>query len=391
MPSAPAVGVNRWSTVAAYAAVAAATQLLWLTYAPITTATAEHFGVSEGAVGWLANVFPLFYVVLAIPAGIVLDRWFVGGLRAGAVLTAAGGCLRLLGDGYAWAMAGQVLIAVAQPLVLNAITGVAGRYLHPSGRPSGIAVGTASTFAGLVLAFALGTVLPDSSQLQVLLTIQAGFAVLAAGWLVLATRHPGDFHQPRLATGFRAVSTAWADRGLRRLCALVFLPFGAFIALSTWTQALLEPAGVSSENAGILLIVNVVVGVAGCAVVPVWAARRRREASTLGVAVLATAVCCLLLAVAPSLALGFVAFAVIGFLLLPALPIVLELSERRQGAGEGTAAGLIWLSGNAGGLVVAALVGALVDHPAVAFGVLAVLMVLPLPLVRGLARAERVA
>ncbi|RIJ76483.1 hypothetical protein D1871_12150 [Nakamurella silvestris] len=169
----------------------------------------------------------------------------------------------------------------------------------------------------------------------------------------------------------------------------MFLPFGAFIALSTWTQALLEPAGVSSASAGILLIVNVVVGVAGCAVVPVWAARRRREASTLGVAVLATAVCCVLLAAAPGLAVGFVAFTVIGFLLLPALPIVLELSERRKGAGEGTAAGLIWLSGNAGGLVVAGVVGALVDHPGTAFAVLAVLMILPLPLVRGLARSTR--
>lgn len=382
------LGANRWATVAAYAAVAAATQLLWLTYAPITTATAQHFGVSEGAVGWLANVFPLFYVVLAIPAGIILDRWFVGGLRAGALLTAAGGVLRLVGDGYGWAMAGQVLIAVGQPLVLNAITGVAGRYLAPGSRPSGIAAGTASTFAGLVLAFALGTVLPDSSDLRLLLGIQAAFAIVAAGWLVLATRHPGDFHQPRVPAGFRAVSAAWADPGLRRLCALVFLPFGAFIALSTWTQALLEPAGVSSASAGILLIVNVVVGVAGCAVVPVWAARRRREASTLGVAVLATAVCCVLLATAPGLAVGFVAFTVIGFLLLPALPIVLELSERRKG-GEGTAAGLIWLSGNAGGLVVAGVVGALVDHPGTAFAVLAVLMILPLPLVRGLARSTR--
>ena len=62
----------RWGTVAAYAAVAAANQLLWLTYAPITTDTAEHFGVSESAVGWLTQVFPLLYVLLAIPAGMAL-------------------------------------------------------------------------------------------------------------------------------------------------------------------------------------------------------------------------------------------------------------------------------------------------------------------------------
>ena len=81
---------NRWGVVVAYAALGAATQVLWLTFAPITTATAEHYGVSEGAVGWLAEIFPLLYVVLAIPAGMALDRWFVPMLRAGAALTATG-------------------------------------------------------------------------------------------------------------------------------------------------------------------------------------------------------------------------------------------------------------------------------------------------------------
>ena len=71
---------TRWGAIAAYAGVAAANQLLWLTFAPITTATAEHYGVCEGAVGWLSQVFPLLYVLLAIPAGIALDR----GVPAGA-------------------------------------------------------------------------------------------------------------------------------------------------------------------------------------------------------------------------------------------------------------------------------------------------------------------
>ena len=115
----------RWGTVAAYAAVAAANQLLWLTYAPITTATAEHFGVSESAVGWLSQVFPLLYVVLAIPAGLALDRAFRPALLAGAWLTAVGGAVRLGIDTFAAALAGQILIAIAQPLILNAVTKVA--------------------------------------------------------------------------------------------------------------------------------------------------------------------------------------------------------------------------------------------------------------------------
>ena len=43
--------------------------MLWLTFAPIDTDVARDFGVSKNAVGWLAQVFPLLYVVLALPAG----------------------------------------------------------------------------------------------------------------------------------------------------------------------------------------------------------------------------------------------------------------------------------------------------------------------------------
>ena len=61
---------NRWQVIAAYGMVCAATQVLWLSYAAITTSTAKYYGVSVGAVGWLAEIFPLLYVLLAIPAGI---------------------------------------------------------------------------------------------------------------------------------------------------------------------------------------------------------------------------------------------------------------------------------------------------------------------------------
>lgn len=81
---------NRWTVVAAYCAVSSANQMLWLTFAPITTVAASHCRVSVSAMGWMAEVFPLVYVVLALPAGALLDRWFRGWLGIGGVLTATG-------------------------------------------------------------------------------------------------------------------------------------------------------------------------------------------------------------------------------------------------------------------------------------------------------------
>ena len=373
--------------VAVFALLGATTQVLWVTYAPVTDAAGRYYDVGDGAVGWLANVFPLLYVVLAIPAGIVLDRWFRGGLAAGALLTAAGAAVRILGDTYVFALAGQLVVAVAQPLVLNAITGVAGRYLAERDRPTGIAIGSASTFAGLIVGFGLGAVFTD--DVPALLLVQAGLAAVAAVAVLSVLRTPAEHRAEAAPAGFGALRIAWGDPFIRRLCALVFVPFGVFVALSTFAQPLLEPAGVPEETAGLILIANVVAGVVGCAVVPVWASRRKRELAVLTTSLLVTTVACVVLALVPGVATGFVALALIGFGLLPALPIVLELTERRAGRSEGTAAGLMWLAGNLGGLVVAAVVGVLVDEPLLAFLLLAVLSLLTLPLLRSFSRVSR--
>jgi hypothetical protein len=158
--------------VLAYAALSAANQMLWLTFTPFTTDAAHHYGVSSGAIGWFAEIFPLVYVLLAVPAGTLIDRGLPFWLGTGAVLTAAGGLLRLAGDGYLPVLAGQLLVAVAQPLVLNAVTKVSGSYLRPADRASGIAVSSAGIFAGMLLALVTGAAL-GAHHLHVLLVLQA--------------------------------------------------------------------------------------------------------------------------------------------------------------------------------------------------------------------------
>jgi len=50
---------------------------------------------------------------------------------------------------------------------------------------------------------------------------------------------------------------------------------------------------------------------------------------------------------------GLVASAWIGLLQLTTLPVILTMVEQPAGRRGGTATGLVWLAGNAGGIVVA--------------------------------------
>ncbi|MGN6723003.1 MAG: MFS transporter [Marmoricola sp.] len=384
-PAAEAHGRSRWSVIVAYGLLAAATQALLVNYAPVTHDAAHHFRVSETAIGWLAEVFVLVYVIFAIPAGLILDRFFRPGLIAGAVLTAVGAFLRLGGDSYSWALLGQIVAAFGQPLVLNGITGLVVLYLAKKDRTAGIGMASAATFAGMVVGFAVGAILPGAQHIRTLTLVTALIALVAAVYLIATlclVRPRASVEEMPATGGLQSFRAALGNRHLRRLCVLVIVPMGTFIALTTYTQSLLQPAGVTEASAGIILALTTIAGVVGCAIVPVWAEKRQREVKVMSVAIIVTAVACLVLALVPSTATGYLMLIAIGVALLPALPIVLALTERYAPDAEGTAAGLIWLAGNLGGVLVTTIVGILVHHSATAFVVLAGVTALVLPALR---------
>jgi predicted MFS family arabinose efflux permease len=374
-----------WAVVVAYALVVACTQMLWLTFAPIDTDVASDFGVSKNAVGWLAQVFPLLYVLLALPAGVALDRWFRGSLLAGAWLTGIGSLIRLVSQTFLWAMVGQVVIAIAQPFVLNALTKTATGYLPPRARPAGIAVGSAGQFAGAVVALAMGPLLHGRHDLGALLAIQAAMACAAAVALSTLLRRAPEGEGPPATIGVAEMRAVWSVGLIRRLAWLAFVGVGTFVALSTWLQPILHNDRISSTAAGAMLAGMLVAGTAGCAVVPPAVAHAGAERKYLTGAVIWVFGCCAALAVLhPLAAADFILIAATGFVLLAALPVMLELTERRMGSSGGVATGILLLVGNAGGLLVAIVVGALVDLPAVAFTVLAIVALLGLPAARGI-------
>ncbi|MEM4503678.1 MAG: MFS transporter, partial [Archaeoglobaceae archaeon] len=73
-----------------------ASQSIWVTFSPVLSNVAEELGVQTALVGYLAVLYPLFFLILTIPSGILLDRNFRFWLTFGSVATFLGGTLRLL-------------------------------------------------------------------------------------------------------------------------------------------------------------------------------------------------------------------------------------------------------------------------------------------------------
>src|ERR1700687_1533932 len=197
---------TRWAVLVSYALPAACSQLLWLTFAAVDTKTASVMRVDLGTVGDLAAVFPFVYVVLALPTGRWLDMRFGQALGAGALLTGGGALVRLVAPtSFGWQLAGQLVIAAGQPLVLNSITKVAARYFPPGERAAAISIGTAALFIGILAAVLSAGPLLAAGGLPLLLAVQAGPAVVSAVLVMVAFRTPAAFPDDPSATAGRVI------------------------------------------------------------------------------------------------------------------------------------------------------------------------------------------
>jgi len=354
--------MNRWLILAAYGLLAASTQLLWLTFAPITTQTARAMHVSSGATGDLAIIFPFVYIVLGLPTGRWLDGSFKRALTTGAALTAAGALVRLAGPtSFAVQLAGQVVIAAGQPLVLNAITKIAAQHFPKGERATAISLGSVSLFLGILAAMLTGGALFDAGGLRLLLAVQAVPAVLAAVWILGALRTPAAYPD----NPSTSVALAWLrrDRFMWVLAGLLFVGMGIYNAVATWLETILNHFHEGSA-AGNLVALMTFAGILGAATLPPVIASRNRRRAMLSAATGLSVVCFLAIAARHGLAWVAVFLFVEGFVLMTSLPVTLDWSELHAGPErQGGAVGFLMLAGNLGGVVLALTAQALMGRP----------------------------
>lgn len=380
----PPPGMNRWLILAGYGLLAASTQLLWLTFAPITTQTARVMHVSSGATGDLAIIFPFVYIVLGLPTGRWLDGSFSRALTTGAALTAAGALIRLAAPtSFAVQLAGQVVIAAGQPLVLNAITKIAAQHFPKGERATAISIGSVSLFLGILVAMLIGGPLFDAGGLRLLLAVQAVPAVIAVVWMLVALRTPAAYPD----NPSTSVALGWLrrDRFMWVLAGLLFVGMGIYNAVATWLETILNHFHEGSA-AGNLVALMTFAGILGAASLPPIIASKNRRRAMLSVATGLSTVCFLVIAARHGLAWVAVFLFVEGFVLMTSLPVTLDWSELHAGPErQGGATGFLMLAGNLGGVVLALTTQALMGRPDFAlvalaiFGFLGLLLTTRLP------------
>jgi cyanate permease len=349
----------RWIVLLAFVFIAAMTQVLWITFAPITSLAVAQYHVSELMIGLLSMSFMIVYILLVLPAAWAIDTWgFKTAVGIGALLTGVFGLTRgLFGNNFGIVFASQIGIAIGQPFVIGAITKLVACWFPRQERGTATGLGTLALYLGPLLAMLLTPGLAAAHQLKGMLIIY-GVAAMAAAviFLIFARGKPPTPvcppDQEVRALMFDGLKAMLRQRDFILLLIIFFVGLGMFNALSTWIEEIIRPRGFLSAQAGTLGGLMLIAGIVGAASLPILSDKLRRRKPFVLLALAGLVPGLVGLTFAPSYWLLLVSGVVFGFFLLSAGPIGFQYgAEMTLPAPEGTSNSMLLVAGQVSGIL----------------------------------------
>jgi MFS family permease len=255
------------------------------------------------------------------------------------------------GADYTLALLATVGIAVAQPFLLNSWTTLGSHWFPTRQRATAVGLITLANLVGTGIGMVLTPVLIETMAID---TVQLVYgvvaAVAAAAFLAFARERPATPPCPpgmeERALMLDGLKHALTVRPFLVYLAVVFVGMGVFNGVTTWVEQIVHPRGFSETDAGLIGGLLLLGGLLGAVVVSALSDRQGKRVRYL--------VLCFALAVPGLLCVAlvsttwvlFAASFVLGFFLVPALPVGMQYAaEITYPTPEGTSNGLIQLCG----------------------------------------------
>ncbi len=348
----------RWAVLLAFMAIIAVNQLLWITFAAVTTQAMQFYNVSDLSIGLLSLSFMVVYIFVSFPASWVIDTYGIRvGVGIGAVLTGIFGLMRgLVATSYTWVLVAQIVIAIGQPFVLNAVTTVAARWFPVQERATASGLGSLAIYLGILVGLALTPYLELQTGMRSMLVIYGiASAVAMIVFFLLARERPPSPpcppEQEARSLVVEGLNKMVRQRDFILLLVIFFVGLGAFNAITTWIDQILTPHGFSETqigDAGGLMIFG---GILGALVLPLLSDKYRKRVPFVIIAVVGAILGLVGITYVTAYGLLLLFSFIFGFFLLSAGPIGFQYgAEITNPAPEGTSNGLLLLMGQISGI-----------------------------------------
>ncbi|MFO7963997.1 MAG: MFS transporter [Desulfobacterales bacterium] len=351
--------------------------LLWLLYIafgmvarsifPLVTPILEDLRLSYAQMGMILGSWQLTYILAALAAGSILDRWGIRkSIMAGAFIIAASAGLRYFADGFFCMLAAVALFGAGGPMISIGGPKTISEWFEGKDRATAVGMYTTGPWLGGLLALSLtnSLIMPLVNGSWRLAFVCYGVVtlMLAVCWWICSRRIAAspETNDDLPFTGvFRHLVRI---KTVRILLVMSVLSFALGHGISGWLPRILEGKGLSASLAGFAAALPLAAGVPAVLFLPRLIPEKFRGK--------AIAVCALLtifnlmVVMTSSGTLLFGALIVYGFFASPFMPLMLlilmntpEIESRYMGA----AGGMFFCVAEIGGFTGPLIMGILVD------------------------------
>ena len=349
----------RWCVLGAFMFLAAMTQLLWITFAPITGSAARYYQTSDLIIGLLSLNFMVIFMLTVLPSAWLIDtRGFFPAVGLGAAFTAVFALTRgIFSANFTVVFISQMGIALGQPLIVGSITKLAARWFPVNERAIASGFGTLAMYLGILAAMILTPILTIRFGMERMLLIYGAAAALAALVFIAVARErppspPCPVADEARSLMFDGLKAMLRNRDFIVLLIIFFVGLGMFNGVSTWIENIVRPRGFTISQAGMLGGMMLIGGILGALTIPIISdrIRKRKPFMLLSLAGLIPGL------VGMTFALNYAVLLVsgfgFGFFLLSSGPIGFQYgAEITHPAPEGTSNSLLLLMGQVSGIL----------------------------------------
>ncbi|KAF4536821.1 Cell surface receptor MFS transporter protein [Lasiodiplodia theobromae] len=349
----------------------------WLTFAAVSSDSAEYFHVTETAINWLSTAVLFAFVATSPIVLTTLHRGPKPAIITASIFALIGNWVRYAGTragshGYfGVVMFGQILIGIAQPFVLAAPTRYSDLWFTERGRISATALASlANPFGG-----ALGQLIDPfwatkPSEIPNMVLYTAIIATVAAIPSFFIPARPPTPPSASTTPKPTAVLPSLRFLALNPTFWLILLPFGVYVgffnAFSSLLNQILYPYGFTSTDAGICGALLIFVGLAASAILSPLLDRRHPKPYLRTIKLFCPVIgaCYLAFIWAPptrSLAAPYVVSSVLGAASFALVPVALEYLVEATWPAASPEAGsvLCWTAGQLFGAIFIVIMNAL--------------------------------
>ncbi len=342
----------RWVVLLVYILAGIISQIMWITFSPILPIVEEIYRVGDVEVGLLSAVFPIIFIILALPVGYYVDkRGFRRAVLLGSAFFAVFGVLRVFATTFLLLLIFQTLAAAGQPFIFNSISKLVKSWFPAEEAGLATGLGSISLFIGTILGLSLTPVLTVTLGFEKMLLIYgvAAFIVLFLFFILGKEAETEVFEEEYRLKEYVDVLK---NRNVFILSIIAFIGVGIFTAYLTWVEPVLEDHGLDVETAGLTASALLFGGIFGSILIPALSDRVGKRRPFLFVCFALSAV----LFYIHTLTFGVIMLAVVlfilGFFFISALPLALDLSATSVGEKyAGTANSSLWLLSQVGSVL----------------------------------------